>query len=109
MADKVNLSIDQGATFSVDFIVTNPDDSSVDLSGYTGAGQIRKHYTSNTAVVFSIGIVANGVVQATLNANQTSSLSEGRYVYDIKLTNASGNTEIRIVEGVVTVNPQVTR
>ena len=44
----------------------------------------------------------------TLNANQTSNIVSGRYVYDIELTDAS-NSVSRIVEGIVTVTPQVTR
>jgi hypothetical protein len=109
MADKVNLSIDQGATFSADFTVNTFDGSTADLTGYTGAGQIRKHYTSNTATAFTLNVYANGTVRAALTANQTGNLTEGRYVYDIELTNTSDSSVTRLVEGIVTVTPQVTR
>lgn len=109
MADKVNLSVDQGTTFLADFTVNTGDGTVADLTGYTGAGQIRKHYTSNTATAFSIYVNANGTVRASLSANQTSNLTEGRYVYDIELTSTADDTVTRLVEGIVTVNPQVTR
>lgn len=109
MADKVNLSIDQGTTFSVDFTVNNSDSTVADLTGFTGAGQIRKHYTSNTATAFTVNVYANGIVRASLTASNTAALTEGRYVYDIELTNTSDSTVTRLVEGVVTINPQVTR
>lgn len=109
MADKVNLTVDQGATFSVDFTVNTADGGAVDLAGYTGAGQIRKHYTSNTSTAFALSVYANGTVRAVLSANQTGNLTEGRYVYDIEITNTSDSTVTRLVEGIVTVNPQVTR
>lgn len=108
MADKVNLVIDQGTTYSVDFEVKDANNEIVDLTNYTGAGQIRKHYTSNTAVSFTVNAYSNGVVRAALTANQTSSLSEGRYVYDIELTDI-GSEVSRIVEGIITVTPEVTK
>ncbi len=109
MADKVNLTVDQGATFSVDFIVSTANGTSADLTGYTGAGQIRKTYTSNSSTAFSINVYANGTVRAGLTANQTGNLNEGRYVYDVELTNTSDSSVVRLVEGIVTISPQVTR
>jgi hypothetical protein len=109
MADKVNLQIDQGTTFAADFIVsTGSNNTPVALNGYTGAGQIRKNYTSAAFIPFTITVNANGVVRAALSANQTTSLTEGRYVYDIEITNPAAEVT-RLVEGVVTVTPEVTR
>lgn len=108
MADKVNLVIDQGTTYSVDFEVRDANNEIVNLTGYAGEGQVRKHYTSNTYVSFTVNTYSNGIVRAALTSNQTSSLSEGRYVYDIELTNAA-NDVTRVVEGIVTVTPEVTK
>jgi hypothetical protein len=47
------------------------------------------------------------VITLGLTANQTSNLVAGRYVYDVELT--EGGEVSRIVEGIVTVTPQVTR
>lgn len=108
MADKLNLLIDQGTTYSVNLEVKDANNALVNLTGYSGAGQIRKQYTSNSATAFSISVYSNGTVTASLTANQTSNLTSGRYVYDIELTNALSEVT-RIVEGIVTVTPQVTR
>lgn len=108
MADKLNLLIDQGTTYSVNLEVKDANNALVNLTGYSGAGQIRKQYTSNSATAFSISVYSNGTVTASLTANQTSNLVSGRYVYDIELTNALSEVT-RIVEGIVTVTPQVTR
>lgn len=108
MADKVNLTIDQGATFSVDFIVKDANSAVINLTDYTGAGQLRRNYASNSATSFTIGVYANGTVRASLTANQTSTLSADRYVYDLEITNGLGEVT-RIVEGIVTVTPQVTK
>lgn len=108
MADKLNLLIDQGSTYSVNLEVKDANNNLVNLTGYSGAGQIRKQYTSNSATAFSVSVYANGTVTAALTANQTASLVNGRYVYDIELTNSISEVT-RIVEGIITVTPQVTR
>ena len=109
MATKANLVIDQGTTYSTDLNLTDENGDPLNLSGYSANSQIRKHYTSSNSVVFSTTINATaGVITLTLNANQTSNIVSGRSVYDIELTDAS-NSVSRIVEGIVTVTPQVTR
>lgn len=108
MASKANLIIDQGTTFSTTITVTDDDGNALDLSGYTGAAQIRKHYTSSNSVSFNVSIsAATGEVTLSLTANATSNIVAGRYVYDCELTNSG--TVSRVLEGIVTVTPQVTR
>jgi hypothetical protein len=109
MAIKANLIIDQGTTFSTSVDVTDENDLPIDLTGYTGTAQIRKHYSSSNSTPFAVGIDGpDGTVTLNLTAAQTGALTAGRYVYDVELTNSS-NVISRIVEGIVTVTPQVTR
>lgn len=109
MATKANLKIDQGADYFTSVNLTYDDDSVVNLSGYTGAGQIRKYYTSSSSVNFVVNIVANtGVIELSLDANTTNNMSAGRYVYDVEVTDQNGVIS-RVLEGIVTVNPNVTR
>lgn len=109
MATKANLVIDQGSTFSTDLSLTDENGDPLVLTGYTANSQIRKWYTSsNTSAVFSVSIdTNNAIITLGLTANQTSNLVAGRYVYDVELND--GAEVSRIVEGVVTVTPQVTR
>lgn len=108
MATKANLVIDQGATFTTTISITDDDGNIIDLTGYTGAAQIRKHYTSLTAVNFAVSVnEANGEVTLSLTASQTGNIVAGRYVYDCELTRSG--TVSRVLEGIVTVTPQVTR
>lgn len=108
MAQKVNLIVDQGTTFSTSFTVNDDNGDPIDFTGYTGNSQIRKHYTSSNSVSFTVSANSSGVVTLTLNSNSTSNLVAGRYVYDVEMV-SGGNVTSRIVEGVVTVTPQVTR
>tara|TARA_B110000503_G_C6760724_1_gene255336 strand:+ start:132 stop:461 length:330 start_codon:yes stop_codon:yes gene_type:complete len=109
MATRANIVIDQGSTYTTDLNLTDENGDALNLSGYSANSQIRKHYTSSNSVTFSTSVNAvAGVITLSLTANQTSNLISGRYVYDVELTDAS-NSVSRIVEGIVTVTPQVTR
>lgn len=109
MATKANLVIDQGTTFSTTITITDDDNNIVDLTGYTGAAQLRKHYTSSNSTAFTIAITAGtGEVTLSMTANVTSNIVAGRYVYDCELTSNTGVVS-RILEGIVTVTPEVTR
>lgn len=109
MATKANLVIDQGSTFSSDLELTDDNGDPLPLDGYAANSQIRKWYTSsNAAATFATSInVESGTITLTLTANQTSNLVAGRYVYDVEIS--AGSEVSRIVEGIVTVTPQVTR
>lgn len=110
MATKANLVIDQGTTFSVDLNLTDDNGDNLDLNGFTANSQIRKWYTSSNSVAFATSInVTSSQVTLSLTPDQTGQLVAGRYVYDVELTQTSSNSISRIVEGIITVTPQVTR
>lgn len=111
MAVKVNLSIDQGSTFATTFNLTNEETGEIlDLSTYSAAGQIRKHYSSSNAVSFVCTVnTSTGILTASLTANTTKAMTAGRYVYDIELTESVSGAVSRVVEGIATITPEVTR
>ena len=107
MADIVSLFVDQGASFEVDFLVKDSSNNVIDISTHTGTGKARKYISSNTAVTMQINTFSNGILRASLTHVQTNNMTySDQYKYDIKLTTTS-NTIIRVVEGMLTVNPQV--
>jgi len=109
MAIKANLYIDQGATYATKLNITDNNGNPVDLTGYSAFAQIRKHYTSSNSVNFSTQLTpSTGAVVLSLTANATSSLVAGRYVYDVELVDTAGRIS-RIIEGIVTISPNVTR
>jgi hypothetical protein len=110
MAIISNLTVDQGSTFKANIDVTDSDGNTLNLAGYTVAGQIRKSYYSLTAIDFNafVSNVSNGTIQIELTAEQTNAMRSGRYVYDIEITSAGGEIT-RVLEGQVEVTPGVTR
>tara|TARA_E500000081_G_scaffold54829_1_gene57749 strand:- start:296 stop:622 length:327 start_codon:yes stop_codon:yes gene_type:complete len=103
-----NIIIDQGTTFTLSVILTNDDNTPKDLTNYTIASQIRKSYYTNTFTAFTTSKVdLTGEISISLSAAETSALKAGRYVYDIEIEDPSET--VRVIEGIVTVTPEVTR
>jgi len=110
MAARADIIIDQGTTFSTVVTVTDDSGNVIDLTGYTANSQIRKHHTSSS-ITKTFTIVSggtNGQLTLSLPYSNTAAMSAGRYVYDVEVV-SGGDVRSRVVEGVVTVNPEVTR
>lgn len=108
MATKANLVIDQGTTFSTIITVADAEGDALDLSNYTGAAQMRKHYSSSNSFSFTVYVANTGTITLSMSANTTANITSGRYVYDCEITSNTGVVS-RIAEGIVTVTPEVTR
>lgn len=110
MAQFVELSMDQGTSFGIDITVINEDGSTRNIAGSTFSSSIRKSYYSNSVtanLTITTADAANGVIYANANSALTANIKPGRYLYDIKEVNGASVT--RLVEGIVTVYPQVTK
>ena len=111
MAAIANLTIDQGATFNSDVTVKDANGNAFDLTGYSASAKMAKGYSSTrtrTSITCTIQAPAtNGIVTLALTADQTTALDEGRYVYDLEILQTSSSTITRVIEGIITVRPQV--
>jgi hypothetical protein len=110
MAAVSNFYIDQGADFSTTISLTDSNGEILSLTGYSAVGQIRKTYGSSTvqATFGSTLAAATGQITLSLTDSVTAAMDSGRYVYDILITDSSGD-KIRILEGQATVTPSVSR
>lgn len=111
MAAAKNLYIDQGSDFSAQVTIYDDNNNPWNLNGYTGTAKIRKSYYSSTSVDFTVSFNptrTTGIVILELSSAQTSSMEHGRYLYDVVIQNASGK-KTRVIEGIVTINPGVTK
>lgn len=109
MAIKANIVIDQGSAFETTIDITDEDGNVINITGYTAAAQMRRHYSSVSYYSFTTAVSGStGQVTLSMTANTTTGISAGRYVYDCELTDAA-NVTSRIIEGIVTVTPNVTR
>jgi len=112
MAGFIELTLDQGATFSASIDLANDDGSAMNIDGYTFSSQIRKSYYSANAtanLVITITNAATGNILMQIDSANTSNIKPGRYLFDLKMANTTTDSVTRVLEGIVTVTPQVTR
>ena len=110
MATTKNLVIDQGATFTSDITVKDINGNVFDLTGYTAVAKLAKGYSSTrTRTAMTTAFAqdrTSGILSISLTSNQTASLDPERYVYDVEIT-SSGGIVTRVLEGIITVRPEV--
>ena len=107
----IELTIDQGTNFETSVDLTNDDGTPINVASSVFTSQIRKSYysTNSTAnIVATITDAANGNVKLSISAANTANIKPGRYLYDVKMLSAA-NVTTRILEGIITVTPQVTK
>lgn len=81
----------------------------IDLTGYTARAQIRDYIDSTVVFEFALTITpTTGTIDVILNSPISSGLLPGSYIWDIQVTNPSGNTRTHIA-GDVKVYDEVTR
>lgn len=110
MATVTNLYVDQGSFFRTHVTVANTNGSTLDLTGFTVASQLRKSYQSSTGFNFttSISNPTQGRVRIELTSEQSRVIPAGKYLYDVEILAPTGE-RTRIVEGIVLINPEITK
>ena len=113
MAAIANLIIDQGASFSTDVTVKDANGNAFNLTGYTSEAKLAKGYSSTrtrTTITSTISSdPTSGIVSLSLTPTQTNSLdAPERYVYDVEITQTSSGNVTRVIEGLISVRPNVT-
>lgn len=114
VAGKLNLVIEQGATFLVNMTWTDENSSPIDLTGYDARMDIKENINSVTPIitlsVTNTRIVLGGVagtIQLNITDADTTSLTFSRAVYDLEMI-SSGGQVTRLLEGSVTLSDEVT-
>lgn len=106
-----NIVIEQGFSFSNTFEIEDTRTGRpVNLTGYDLKAELRKTYSSPSFVSFGTTSLfpERGSITIELEPDATDGFRPGRYVYDIKITTASGN-EYKAVEGAALLRGGVTR
>jgi uncharacterized membrane protein YkoI len=109
MATYSNIFVDQGSDFAM-VVDLQQTVGTLDLTGYTARGQIKRTYSSSTSVSFTASVdSANNELDISLSAAQTGAMKAGRYVYDIEILDGNSPASVtRVLEGQVDVTPRVT-
>jgi len=115
-AVPINLVIDQGDTFEVTFNLRDTSGTFINLSSYSVEAKMAKNYT-NTSTQYSLNPSVldptTGLIKLTIPASggqlitKTQDIPEGRYVYNVRILNASLSQIEKVIEGIVTVRGSV--
>lgn len=122
--NRYNIEMSQGSTFELFLTIKESNGALKDLSDYSAAMQIRSSYSTNTvteSLSTSNGEIVINTSSSSINlklpaqrtANIKVDMSNGnpprsKYVYDLELTDDSGNVS-KLIFGDVTVYGEVTR
>lgn len=109
MATVSNLFIDAGSTYSNIITVASTNGQPLNLTGFTVASQMRKSFQSSIAYSFNASIfdAVTGRIRLQLTDEQSQQIPPGRWLYDVEIESSAG-VRTRVVEGIVTVTPQIT-
>ena len=114
-AGQLHLTIEQGTDFDRTITWKDASGAIVDISGYTAQMQARTRIDSSETFLdlnSAEGALAidgsNGQIHIHIPASDTASITAQQGIYDLKLTSASGQI-IRLLEGHITLSPEVTR
>ena len=107
----VNLTMYGGSDFEVNLVVNTTSNAAFDLTNYSGSGAISKSVsigaTLGITTSFTVGVTSalGGELNVSLGSTATRDLSEGRYVYDVLITD--GSTVYPLVTGNIIVSSPV--
>ena len=102
-----NFIIQQGETFSKDFILKNADKSLVGISSYTSTAFLAKYAGDTTTYAFTVGITTStSTIRISLASTITATLDAGRYYYNVFTVDGS-SVKQKQREGNVLVNASV--
>lgn len=123
-AGKLNINVEQGATFNMRLILRDDAGTLIDLTGWSFRGQLRATYDASTiAASFTATIPTQsggdlGAVDLAISAANTALIPVGpaqnatrqptQYAYDVEGVDTVSKV-YRIVEGVASVSPEATR
>lgn len=109
-----DITIEQGATFTLSLTWKDSTGNPVNLTGYSARMQVRTSYEAEDTLVSltsSGGDIvlggALGTIIITIAASATQTLQLDEAVYDLELVN--GATVTRLLQGRATVSREVTR
>ena len=107
---STNLIIYKHTDFEQTFILEDSQSNSAkDLTGFTGSCKMQRTLNLGNLTAFNLAFTnrALGKVRISLTSTQTANLPDGKYFYELMLTDPNGVVE-RVIEGVVIVKHPVT-
>ena len=107
---STNLIIYKFTDFEQTFVLEDGQSNSAkDLTGFTGSCKMQRTLNLGSLTAFNLSFTnrALGKLRISLTNAQTANIEEGKYFYELMLTDSGGVVE-RVIEGQVIVKHPVT-
>ena len=107
---STNLVIYKYTDFEQTFMLEDSSTNSAkDLTGFTATCKMQRTLNLGSLTAFTVSFTnrSQGKIRITLTDDQTAQIADGKYFYELVLTDPSGIVE-RVIEGVVIVKQPVT-
>ena len=107
---NTNLLIYKHTDFEQTFVLEDSQSNSAkDLTGFSGTCKMQRTLNLGSLTSFSLAFTNRllGKVRISLTSTQTGNIADGKYFYELMLTDPNGVVE-RVIEGVVIVKHPVT-
>ena len=107
---STNLVIYKFTDFEQTFLLEDSQSNSAkDLTGFTGTCKMQRTLNLGELTDFTLSFTNRslGKVRISLTNTQTANIADGKYFYELMLTDPDGVVE-RVIEGVVIVKHPVT-
>ena len=107
---STNLLIYKHTDFEQTFILEDSQSNSAkDLTDFTGTCKMQRTLNLGSLTEFNLAFTnrALGKVRISLTSTQTANIADGKYFYELMLTDPNGVVE-RVIEGIVIVKHPVT-
>ena len=107
---STNLVIYKHTDFEQTFLLEDSQSNSAkDLTGFSGTCKMQRTLNLGSLTSFSLAFTNRtlGKVRISLTSTQTANIADGKYFYELMLTDPNGVVE-RVIEGVVIVKHPVT-
>ena len=107
---STNLLIYKHTDFEQTFLLEDSQSNSAkDLTGFTGTCRMQRTLNLGSLTSFTVTFTNRtlGKVRISLTNTQTALIAEGKYFYELVLTDSNDISE-RVIEGVVIVKHPVT-
>ena len=107
---STNLIIYKHTDFEQTFVLEDSQTNSFkDLTDFTGTCKMQRTLNLGSLTSFTLAFTnrVRGKIRISLTDDQTAVIEEGKYFYELMLTDPSGIVE-RVIEGIVIVKHPVT-
>ena len=107
---NTNLLIYKHTDFEQTFVLEDSQSNSAkDLTGFSGTCKMQRTLNLGSLTSFSLAFTNRllGKVRISLTSTQTGNIADGKYFYELMLTDPNSVVE-RVIEGIVIVKHPVT-